>query len=999
MADRLSGSHAYTRILRRVTRSPLLAVLPALVLSLFFAVQLPGLTFSDSVYDLVAENLPETERYRDFKRLFGSDEIIQVVVRAENIFDPATFESIETLARAAEAIAGVKRVLGLPDIRRAVDGSQKKSLAELADLLTPVELFRRNLFSEDRRAAVLTLVLVDDADQDAVIAAMDRRLLQLPPHLSSYQIGMPLVSQALRDFTRKDFLRLPPIAGVLIGLILLGLFGRFTCVLVPLCCVALALVWTFGLTALLRIPVSMVLMIVPVFLIAVGTAYCLYIMADYQTNPEAIASVPERVAATFSRLAFPTVLGVTTTVVGLGALWVTRMPAIREFSLFACFGLASLMVAALTLFPALLVLLPLKQQRAPAPGWLDRLIGRLLNAIVRIDLRHQRISLPLFGLLLGCAVLGIFRLRVETNPLGYFKANTSISRHFHDIHRDLAGSFPVHVMVTGPDEDHFERYPNLAAIEKLQKFLENLPGVDKTVSFPDYLRLINYVLNRFDPAEYRLPAEGYRIRTLVNNFKSILGKDLFARFMDPNLSTTNILMLTHLSSSREFLDTRRKITAYLQANFPPPTRAEVTGFGMLAAQSTHLLTRGQVKSLAITLGVVGSIMFFLFLSLKVGLLAIVPNMFPIVINFGIMGWLGIELSMATSLIASIAIGLAVDDTIHYLVRYNREFKKDLNRDRALEDTLLHIGRPMLYTTLAIGLGFSVLLFSHFKPTAVFGLLMVVTMVSALAADLILLPSLMLHVELITAWDLLKLMPVAGGLSPERVHELNQPLNAVKMGVDFLNMLLQRGEHVSRELLVEVIGELDTQVDRAAGIVARLKKLGQKGALTKGVLDVNASVRELEAARRPQLEVADISLELKLNARPLQIWASGQRILQVLFSLVSNAVEAIQTIPGDARRGDRFWIAVETSGNDQWVQISIADNGPGMPEHVRDRIFEPFFSTRQSGMGRGLGLTTSREIVRDHGGHLQVESRPGNGTRIRLFFPACKPPAPGDGPQR
>jgi diguanylate cyclase (GGDEF)-like protein len=147
-------------------------------------------------------------------------------------------------------------------------------------------------------------------------------------------------------------------------------------------------------------------------------------------------------------------------------------------------------------------------------------------------------------------------------------------------------------------------------------------------------------------------------------------------------------------------------------------------------------------------------------------------------NFGLMGWLGIELSMATSLVASIAIGLAVDDTIHYLVRYNREFKKDLRKERALRDTIRGVGRPIIFTTLTIGLGFAVLLFSHFKPTAVFGLLMVITMGSALIGDLILLPSLMTHVELITIWDLLRLklgkdpekgIPLLDGLSRSQAH--------------------------------------------------------------------------------------------------------------------------------------------------------------------------------------------------------------------------------------
>jgi len=185
-----------------------------------------------------------------------------------------------------------------------------------------------------------------------------------------------------------------------------------------------------------------------------------------------------------------------------------------------------------------------------------------------------------------------------------------------------------------------------------------------------------------------------------------------------------------------------------------------------------------------------------------------------VISFGVMGWFGIPLSMATSLIASIAIGLAVDDTIHYLVSYNREFKGDLNKEKALSNTVRSMGKPIIFTTVTIGLGFSVLMFSHFKPTAIFGLLMVITMFSALVADLVPLPSLMLHVELVTIWDLLKLklgkdpqkgIPLFKGLSRTQVHYILMAgaLKTHESGT----IIFKKGE-VSDSMYAVISGELE-----------------------------------------------------------------------------------------------------------------------------------------------------------------------------------------------
>jgi hypothetical protein len=207
-------------------------------------------------------------------------------------------------------------------------------------------------------------------------------------------------------------------------------------------------------------------------------------------------------------------------------------------------------------------------------------------------------------------------------------------------------------------------------------------------------------------------------------------------------------------------------------------------------------------------------MFALFLSVKVGLIAIVPNIFPIIINFGIMGWFGIELSMVTSLIASIAIGLAVDDTIHYLVRYNREFKTDLDEKRAIRDTLTHVGKPITFTTITICVGFSVLLFSSFKPTAIFGVMMVITSLSALIGDLIVLPSLIQHVEVVTLWDLLRLklgkeppegIPLFKGLSHTQVHYIIMAGSLLEM--DAGKILFHKGEP-SDSMYAVVSGSLD-----------------------------------------------------------------------------------------------------------------------------------------------------------------------------------------------
>jgi hypothetical protein len=376
-----------------------------------------------------------------------------------------------------------------------------------------------------------------------------------------------------------------------------------------------------------------------------------------------------------------------------------------------------------------------------------------------------------------------------------------------------------------PEADYFENPQHLADIARIQEFLATLPGVDKTVSFADYLKLVNYALNRFEQQYYALPQEAFEVRMLINNYTTMLGEDMLRSFMSPDFSKANILLLTHISSSKAFLQIRDEILAHVKQNFSKDLLWDVTGLGMALSVSSHLLTAGQIKSLSITMILIFGMMFALFLSSKVGLIAIVPNVFPIIVNFGIMGWFGVELSMVTSLIASIAIGLAVDDTIHYLFRYNREFKTDLDEKRAIKNTLIHVGRPITFTTVTICVGFSILLFSSFKPTAIFGVMMVITLLSALVGDLILLPSLIQHVEIVTLWDLVRLklgrepregIPLFKGLSRTQVHYIMMAGSLKK--IEAGEALFHKGDSSDSmyAIISGAVNVLDSVIDRKTG---------------------------------------------------------------------------------------------------------------------------------------------------------------------------------------
>jgi hypothetical protein len=898
---RLSEAIRTRNWLRFIVDHPLQVIILLFLITLFFASQLPKLRFQTSIYDMVIEDLPESLRYESFKKEFGTEEIILVVAKANNIFEKNTFQQIRQLSEKFSKIGGVRRVISLPFIKTDMDATGKWSLADFEKIIIPIDLFPKNLISADKKTTVITLILEDTKEKDQVIDSVKMIIDHQRKGLSLYQIGMPLVSKALATYTQQDFKRLPPITFLIIACVLFFFFRNIRGILIPVGSVLMALIWTFGLMGLTRTPLAMLTMIVPIFLIAVGTAYCMYIFPEYFAQIEQIDSRKEASYQCFLRIGFPNSLAVVTTSIGLGSLLLNRISGIREFAIFSCFGIWSMLIIMLVFLPAVFTLLPFPQKKAKPPLLKKDLLHGLLQKITQINLHYQKVTLPIIALIAVIGLAGIFQIRVETNPVGFFKKETPISQHFHDIYQDMAGSFPINVVLDSRKEDYYENPDHLNEIVRVQDFLNTLQGVDKTISFADYLKLVNYASNQYEQKYYAMPEEPFEVRMLMNSYKTMLGQDTFQRFMAQDLSKVNILLRTHISSSREFLRIRKTIQDRLRETFTKDFRFQVTGFGIVISESSHILTQGQVKSLSLTLVLIFGIMFLLFLSGKVGLIAIVPNCFPIIVNFGLMGWLGIELSVATSLVACIAIGLAVDDTIHYLVRYNREFKKDLDKKRALQDTIQNVGRPIVFTTCTIGLGFAILIFSHFKPTAVFGLMMVITMASALVGDLIILPSLMTHVELVTLWDLVRLklgkdpekgIPLFSGLSKTQVHYilLAGTLRTYEKG----EILFRKGE-MSDSMFAIISGELevaDTLDDADPEDIHGNKKFIR----TLGVGDVVGEMGMLRSCERSASVIATTMTELlQINDKMIKRlqWLYPPTAQKFFFNLMSIICDKLE----------------------------------------------------------------------------------------------------------
>jgi len=234
------------------------------------------------------------------------------------------------------------------------------------------------------------------------------------------------------------------------------------------------------------------------------------------------------------------------------------------------------------------------------------------------------------------------------------------------------------------------------------------------------------------------------------------------------------------------------------------------------------------------------------------------------------------------------------------------------------------------------------------------------------------------------------MTTLGEMSAGIAHELNQPLNAIKMGSDYLEMMIAAARPVERRELGDIVREISRQVDRSAAIIKRLRDFGREADFTKHRVNLNEPVRGVLEILGRQLSLQNIQVRLDLDESIPPVSAHRNRLEQVVFNLITNARDALNQRTESGFEGERI-LRIDTRRDQDRAVLIVSDNGIGIPESLRERIFEAFFTTKQMGEGLGLGLSISYGIVKDYGGRIEIESREGRGTTFKLSFPTLADP--------
>jgi predicted RND superfamily exporter protein len=595
-----------------------------------------------------------------------------------------------------------------------------------------------------------------------------------------------------------------------------------------------------------------------------------------------------------------------TTVLGFASLIVYRISAIRHLGIFAVFGITVLFVLAMTFTAALLALLRVAAGAKAAhaeSAW----IATAMDRLGRFDMRHRFAIVAVSAAVFVFFAWGIRYMQVETSYISYFPEDSPIRAATRAIGEHLGGGqMTFLVAVDGPEDNSIVRVDTLQRIAALQDFIDRLPGVDKTTSLVDYLKLLNRAFHDDDPAWFRLPGTD----AAVEQYLLMLDPEAIEGVVNAEYSRGAIFVRSHLDSSTAMADAIHRIERFARDAFPPEFGVHPTGTAVLLDRTADDLSSGQLQSVVTALAVVFVVLSIQFLSPRFGLVAMVPNLIPIVVFFGVLGWCGVSLSLATAMIASISLGIGVDEAVHLLAEFNHHVRKDADQKQAVLAAMRTVGPPVIYNTAALVFGFLVLYWSNFIPLRQFGVLSALNVIVSLVGDLVLLPVALVSTRFVTLWDVLGLrlggapnerIPLFRGLRPSQARVA--ALMGVLKNVDAGEEIVRQGD-AAEEMYVLVTGSAEARatVNGRSAVLGRIERGGVIGEM--GLLRRRERTADVVALEPSELLVVNERFLRVLRRRYPRI---ASTVLFNLTQILSDRLEEAQRRP----LGDRDSAAVST----------------------------------------------------------------------------------------
>ena len=762
----------WEKISKIILKNRVLIVLSLLTATYFFTTHWDNIRFTYTEANLLPATHPENIKYKSFTDKFGEEgNLIVISVKDSTLFTIEKLNAWNELSHSFKDHEDVSTVIAFGDLQKLkknkssrqfyIEPFIKDSISEESELeLLKNEIFNNSPFYDkflinSESKAVRTAINLKTEVVNTVLREQFVNNVLLP-RVSEFEqkynldvriSGMPYVRTKYSETIKAELGKFLILALIVTSLIFFLFFRSFRATLISIIAVSIGVMWTLGIVGILEYELTVLTAIIPPLIIVIGMPNCIFLINKYQHELNKHGDKSLSLQKVITKIGNVTLMTNVTTASGFATFITTDSKLLNEFGLVASLSILSIFILCLLIIPIVYSFLP-KPDEKHLEHQNKKWINNLLNWMVSV-VKTKRIEVYIISvMLLVLSIIGIYKIEISGSFIDDMPRNTEFFDDILYYEKEFNGILPLEIYIDSKRKKSITKLSTIKKMEIVENLITKFPELSRPISVVSLVKYSKQAFYNGNPKYYQVPTSQENSFILSYAKNSTSEVDLLNNFVD---STGQYTRITTFMKDMK-IERMERIEEELNAEIEkvmPSDRFEVflTGKAYLFQKGTYFLVENLVWSLGLAVVLISLFMAYLFRNFRMIIISLIPNLLPLLITAGLMGYIGIPIKPSTILIFSIAFGISVDDTIHFLAKYRQELQENKWQvKKSVYNSVRETGLSMFYTSIVLFFGFSVFIVSNFGGTVALGSLVSGTLLLAMLSNLLLLPSLLLTLD-------------------------------------------------------------------------------------------------------------------------------------------------------------------------------------------------------------------------------------------------------------
>ncbi|MFS4483986.1 efflux RND transporter permease subunit [Hyunsoonleella sp. 2307UL5-6] len=757
---------------RLILRNKIFILIGIIIATYLFSTQWDYMRFSNTEANLLPDDHEANITYNNFLKKFGEEgNLIVIGVKDSSLFTVEKLNAWNSFCSVFKNHEAIEDVISIKDLQKLVKNTAeekfalepflKDSIASILEIKTlQEELFNKYPFYDNflfnsetktiRTALYFKKSLVNtSARKEFVLNILEPKITEFEKNygLDIRISGMPYIRTKNAENIIGEIGKFVIAALLVTSLIFFFFFRSFRATFISLIVVCIGVMWTLGIIGLLRYEITVLTALIPPLIIVIGIPNCIFLINKYQHEVKLHGNKVKSLQRVITKIGNATLMTNVTTASGFATFILTESTLLKEFGIVASLSILAIFILCLLIIPIIYTFLPFPKDRH-LEHLNKRWIGGFVNWMERM-VRKKRIAIYAISVvLLTVSIIGIYQIKVSGSLIEDMPQDSQFVNDIRFFEEEFDGILPVEIMVDTKRKKGVMKLSTLKRMDNIEAYIEETPELSKPISVVGLVKYSKQAYYNGNPKYYQLPTTQENSFILSYAKNSTSDVDLLKNFVDSTGQFARITTFMKDIGTDKMERIQENLGDKIDKVFPKERYdVTMTGKALVFQKGTKYLVKNLAISLSLAILLISLFMAYMFRSARMIIVSLIPNLLPLLVTAGVMGYIGVPIKPSTILVFSIAFGISVDDTIHFLAKYRQELQANKWKIKpSVYGALRETGVSMFYTSIVLFFGFSVFTISNFGGTVALGALVSATLLFAMLSNLLLLPSLLLSLE-------------------------------------------------------------------------------------------------------------------------------------------------------------------------------------------------------------------------------------------------------------